>query len=56
LVQFSCFLLVRTAGPCFPLTGGICKFYASIFDHWPIQLCLRYQKAKQLLLLGDNLC
>jgi hypothetical protein len=28
-----CFLLVRAAGPCFSLIGGICKFDAGIFDH-----------------------
>ncbi len=30
LSQLSCFLLARAAGPCFPLTRGIYKFYAVI--------------------------
>ncbi len=32
----SFLLLVSTPGPCFPLAGQICKFYAAIFGHWPI--------------------
>jgi hypothetical protein len=31
--KFSCFLLVRTGGSSSLLTGGICKFYAGIFDN-----------------------
>ncbi len=34
--QISCFFLVKAAGPCFPLSGRICKFYATIFDHWSL--------------------
>jgi hypothetical protein len=42
--ELSCLLLVRAAGPCFPLAGGISKFYASIFNHWPIRRCLVLSK------------
>jgi hypothetical protein len=55
-VIFSCFLLVRAGGPCFPLYRGICKFYASILDHRPILRCLilvRHQQQANLS-LGNN--
>ncbi len=47
-------ILVRAPGICFPLDGRICKFYAAIFDHWPVLHCLglirHRQQAIQLLL------
>jgi hypothetical protein len=52
--KFCCLLMVREAGPCFPLAGEICKFYACIFDHLLMLRCLllvRQQHANELLSL-----
>jgi len=50
------FLIGQDSRPLLPIDWRNLQILRSIFDHWPIQHCLRYQKAKQLLLLGDNLC
>ncbi len=35
-------IMLMAAGPCFQLTGGICKFYTGIFDYRRTQYCIRY--------------
>jgi hypothetical protein len=52
--RFPCFLLVSRVwdissgiGPCFPLAGGLCKFYASAGGKQPIQRQLLLVQCKQ---------
>ncbi len=65
LVRVSLLLLVRTIwdifsgiGPCFPLAGGLCKFYANARGKQPIQsqlILVQYkQQANPLLSIHNN--
>jgi hypothetical protein len=63
LVQFPCFLLVSKVwdipsgiGPCFPLAGGLCKFYANAGGKRPMQrqpLLVQYKQANPLLSMNN---
>ncbi len=64
LVQVSLLLIGQQGlqissgiGPCFPLTGGLCKFYANAGGKQPIQrqqLLVRYKQQANPLLLTHN--
>jgi hypothetical protein len=53
------FSLVIAADLWFSLTERMCKFYACIFDQWPILRCVglvRHQRqATQLLSMGNDI-
>jgi hypothetical protein len=62
--RFPSFLLVcwvwdisSSIGPCFPLTGGLCKFYANVGGKRPIQrqpLLMQYKQQANPLLSTHN--
>ncbi len=62
--RFPSFLLVSRVcdissgiGPCFPFTGGLCKFYANAGGKQPIQrqlLLVQYKQQANPLLLTHN--
>ncbi len=57
LVKVLVLFIGQAEGPRLPLAGGLSKFYAGIFDHWPILRFLgfvRHQQPTNQLISLDN--
>jgi hypothetical protein len=47
LVKILVLFIGQAEGHRFPLAGGLSKFYAGNFDHWPILCCLGLVRHQQ---------